>query len=102
VGSKLVELDEISETEKAKFIVSLVKQYNLVRERSTRIEQQRLEQIRLEREQEALRQQQAQIEKFLSVQKQINSSQKKKEKKGNTSRSNSSSPGVRYQYHRKE
>jgi hypothetical protein len=38
-----MELDEIEEKEKAKFIVSLVTQYNLLKERNAKIEQRRLE-----------------------------------------------------------
>lgn len=55
LASKMMEFDEIEEKDKAKFIVILVTQYNLLKERNAGIEQRRLAQLRLEQEQEILR-----------------------------------------------
>ena len=113
IGSEVVDFDDINEQTKATFLVSLVKHFNIMKERKTKKEQRDIDLARQNREKEILKQQQDQVEKFLSVQKHLNSSTKKRQTGPGIpgvsvgtvvsgGRSNSSSPGVKYQYHRKE
>lgn len=55
VGSKLVKVEQIAEKEKAKFLVSLLHHYNLANERLVKMQDYRLEQIRIKQEEEAKR-----------------------------------------------
>lgn len=98
VGSKFAETHEMSEQEKAKFSLLLVKHFNLARQRSQRIEQKQLFELQLAEEQEILRKRQAQIEAYLQSKIKLNSAKKRQDR----SRSNSSSPGPRYQYQKKD